>query len=193
MNDQIGQMVAQAFKAECMLELRTAYMHILLQNMKAEFHPPWRYRPGTLRRRRCRYYLPYSCKETGLLHDEGPDKDKGFGPYVQSERQAQESIWNIQQLVEQGDAYYCFCKKGRTGRYETCCGRKRISIYDKRCLKLSKKKYSVVLMQENHVIVSTCQQRNYNIPWQPDVIWRYHGKQWGTGRSDPDQSDRYPT
>ena len=27
--------------------------------------------------------------KTGLLHDEGPDKDKGFGPYVQSERQAQ--------------------------------------------------------------------------------------------------------
>ena len=26
--------------------------------------------------------------ETGLVHDEGPDKDKGFGPYVQSERQA---------------------------------------------------------------------------------------------------------
>ena len=23
-----------------------------------------------------------------LMHDEGPDKDKGFGPYVQSERQA---------------------------------------------------------------------------------------------------------
>ena len=24
---------------------------------------------------------------TGLIHDEGPDKDKGYGPYVQSERQ----------------------------------------------------------------------------------------------------------
>ena len=26
--------------------------------------------------------------ETGLIHDEGPDKDGGVGPYVQSERQA---------------------------------------------------------------------------------------------------------
>ena len=26
---------------------------------------------------------------TGLIHDEGPDKDGGVGPYVQSERQAQ--------------------------------------------------------------------------------------------------------
>ena len=24
--------------------------------------------------------------KTGLVHDEGPDKDKGYGPYVQSER-----------------------------------------------------------------------------------------------------------
>ncbi len=24
--------------------------------------------------------------ECGLVHDEGPDKDKGYGPYVQSER-----------------------------------------------------------------------------------------------------------
>ena len=27
--------------------------------------------------------------ETGLIHDEGPDKDGGCGPYVQSERQKQ--------------------------------------------------------------------------------------------------------
>ena len=27
--------------------------------------------------------------KTGLVHDEGPDKDGGVGPYVQSERQAQ--------------------------------------------------------------------------------------------------------
>ena len=27
-----------------------------------------------------------TLEKTGLKHDEGPDKDKGFGPYVQSER-----------------------------------------------------------------------------------------------------------
>ena len=27
--------------------------------------------------------------DTGLIHDEGPDKDGGVGPYVQSERNAQ--------------------------------------------------------------------------------------------------------
>ena len=29
-----------------------------------------------------------TMEKTGLLHDEGPDKDKGFGPYVQSESHA---------------------------------------------------------------------------------------------------------
>jgi len=31
----------------------------------------------------------HTLEETGLIHDEGPDKDGGAGPYVQSERQAQ--------------------------------------------------------------------------------------------------------
>ena len=30
-----------------------------------------------------------TLQKTGLIHDEGPDKDGGCGPYVQSERQAQ--------------------------------------------------------------------------------------------------------
>ena len=30
-----------------------------------------------------------TLEETGLVHDEGPDKDGGCGPYVQSERVAQ--------------------------------------------------------------------------------------------------------
>ena len=53
-------------------------------------------------------------KKAGLLHDEGPDKDGGFGPYVQSERQASGLYLDYaKQLVEQGDAYYCFCDKER--------------------------------------------------------------------------------
>ena len=28
-----------------------------------------------------------TLEQTGLSHDEGPDKDGGFGPYVQSDRQ----------------------------------------------------------------------------------------------------------
>ena len=53
-----------------------------------------------------------TLEKTGLLHDEGPDKDGGFGPYVQSERQATGMYLKYaKQLIEQGDAYYCFCGK----------------------------------------------------------------------------------
>jgi glutamyl-tRNA synthetase len=46
----------------------------------------------------------------GLEYDEGPGKDGGFGPYVQSERL---SIYNAHadQLLALGGAYRCFCKK----------------------------------------------------------------------------------
>lgn len=37
-----------------------------------------------------------TMEKTGLVHDEGPDKDGGVGPYVQSERQQAEFIWNSQ-------------------------------------------------------------------------------------------------
>jgi len=53
-----------------------------------------------------------TLEKTGLIHDEGPDKDGGFGPYVQSERQATGMYLKYaKQLIEQGDAYYCFCGK----------------------------------------------------------------------------------
>ena len=38
--------------------------------------------------------------KTGLLHDEGPDKDKGVGPYVQSERQASGLYLEYAKLLE---------------------------------------------------------------------------------------------
>ena len=80
-----------------------------------------------------------TLQKTGLIHDEGPDKDGGVGPYVQSERQA-EGIYlsSAKELIEKGEAYYCFCDKERLeGLKETVAG-KEISIYDKHCLGLSK-------------------------------------------------------
>ncbi|MDO4518853.1 MAG: glutamate--tRNA ligase [Eubacteriales bacterium] len=80
-----------------------------------------------------------TMQKTGLIHDEGPDKDAGFGPYVQSERQASGMYLKYaQQLIEQGDAYYCFCKKEELETMTRVVGGKEISIYDKRCLNLDK-------------------------------------------------------
>ena len=79
--------------------------------------------------------------KTGLVHDEGPDKDKGYGPYVQSERNAQGIYLKYaKQLVEQGDAYYCFCDKERLESLKTSVSENgtEIVVYDKHCLHLSK-------------------------------------------------------
>ncbi len=76
---------------------------------------------------------------TGLIHDEGPDKDGGVGPYVQSERQAQGIYLKYaKELIEKGEAYYCFCDQERLDSLKQTVAGKEISIYDKHCLSLSK-------------------------------------------------------
>lgn len=75
---------------------------------------------------------------TGLLHDEGPDKDGGVGPYIQSERQAQGIYLEYaKKLIEKGEAYYCFCDQERLDSLRQTVAGKEISIYDKHCLNLS--------------------------------------------------------
>jgi glutamyl-tRNA synthetase len=107
-----------------------------------------------------------TLKITGLTHDEGPDKDGGCGPYVQSERQATGMYMEYaKQLIEKGEAYYCFCTKERLSTLKSVVseeedkvkneghilhhpdlsahqggqtGVKEIIKYDKHCLHLSK-------------------------------------------------------
>ena len=80
-----------------------------------------------------------TLEKTGLIHDEGPDKDGGCGPYVQSERQAAGIYLDYaRQLVEKGEAYYCFCDKERLDSLRTEVAGKEITVYDKHCLHLSK-------------------------------------------------------
>lgn len=82
-----------------------------------------------------------TLEKTGLIHDEGPDLDGGVGPYVQSERN-EEGLYlkYAKQLVEQGDAYYCFCDKERLESMKTSVSEEGTTIvaYDKHCLSLSK-------------------------------------------------------
>ncbi len=82
-----------------------------------------------------------TLEKTGLEYDEGPDKDKGVGPYIQSER-VKEGIYMkyAKMLVEKGEAYYCFCTPERlAGLKQTVDeGGKTISVYDKHCSHLSK-------------------------------------------------------
>ncbi|MBR4982610.1 MAG: glutamate--tRNA ligase [Lachnospiraceae bacterium] len=87
-----------------------------------------------------------TLEKTGLIHDEGPDKDKGFGPYVQSERQAAGIYLEYaKQLIEKGEAYYCFCDKERLATLNQSIGGKEINVYDKHCLSLSKEEVEAKL------------------------------------------------
>lgn len=80
-----------------------------------------------------------TMEKTGLIHDEGPDKDGGVGPYVQSERQAAGIYMKYaKQLIDEGKAYYCFCDKERLESLTQVVAGKEISVYDKHCLHLSK-------------------------------------------------------
>ena len=80
-----------------------------------------------------------TLEKTGLLHDEGPDKDGGVGPYVQSERQAQGIYLEYaKKLIEKGEAYYCVCDKERLESLRQTVAGKEIIVYDKHCLHLSK-------------------------------------------------------
>ena len=87
-----------------------------------------------------------TLKETGLIHDEGPDKDGGCGPYVQSERQAQGIYLEYaKQLIDKGEAYYCFCDKERLDSLRKTVAGKEITVYDKHCLHLSKEEVEAKL------------------------------------------------
>ena len=80
-----------------------------------------------------------TLKDTGLVHDEGPDKDGGVGPYVQSDRQKEGIYLNYaKELVDRGEAYYCFCDKERLASLTQTVAGKEINVYDKHCLHLSK-------------------------------------------------------
>ena len=76
----------------------------------------------------------------GFSIDEGPNNDKGYGPYIQSERK---DIYKkyAEELVEKGKAYYCFCTEEELeAMRKRAEARKRPFAYDGRCSRLSKEK-----------------------------------------------------
>ena len=79
-----------------------------------------------------------TLEKTGLIHDEGPDKDGGVGPYVQSERQKQGLYLEYaKKLIEKKQAYYCFCTPERLNSLRSNVNGEEIMKYDKHCLSLS--------------------------------------------------------
>ena len=97
-----------------------------------------------------------TLEKTGLVHDEGPDKDGGVGPYVQSERQASGLYMKYaKQLIDKGEAYYCFCDQERLDSLKQVVAEKEISIYDKHCLHLSKEEVEAEACKRNTICNKT--------------------------------------
>jgi glutamyl-tRNA synthetase len=72
---------------------------------------------------------------TGLIPDEGPDKDKGYGPYVQSERNAEGLYLEYaKELIDKKAAYYCFCSEERLDELRSTATGSEVVMYDKHCL-----------------------------------------------------------
>jgi len=77
-----------------------------------------------------------TLKVTGLHHDEGPDIGGPVGPYIQSER-TDIYIKYAKELIEKGEAYYCFCTKERLDLLRSNADAlKRPFRYDKHCMNL---------------------------------------------------------
>ncbi|MEI8067507.1 MAG: glutamate--tRNA ligase [Candidatus Shapirobacteria bacterium] len=77
-------------------------------------------------------------KDYGLNWDEGPEVGGPYAPYVQTERL---DIYKkyIQELLDKGFAYYCFCTQERLDELrENQKAAKQVPKYDQHCLNLSK-------------------------------------------------------
>lgn len=78
-----------------------------------------------------------TLKMTGLHHDEGPDVGGEFGPYIQSERMGMYMDY-AKELVEKGEAYYCFCTKERLEALKENNGEgAAFAKYDRHCFHLT--------------------------------------------------------
>ena len=135
-----------------------------------------------------------TLEATGLKHDEGPDKDGGFGPYIQSERCASGLYMKYaKELIEKGEAYYCFCDQERLDSLKRVVGGKEISSYDKHCLHLSKEEIEANLAAGKPFVIRA------NIPNEGETC--FHDEIYGD-ISQPNEelddmilikSDGYPT
>lgn len=96
-----------------------------------------------------------TLKSTGLIHDEGPDKDGGVGPYIQSKRHNQGIYLEYaKQLIDNNQAYYCFCNKERLDSLREDAESKNETFrYDKHCLHLSKEEVDEKLQSGSPYVI----------------------------------------
>lgn len=89
----------------------------------------------------------------GIDYDEGPGKDGGYGPYIQSERLPLYQKW-VQWLLDNDKAYRCFCTPERLDQVnKEKEARKEPPGYDRFCRNLSKTEIEKNLAEgKSHVV-----------------------------------------
>ena len=111
-----------------------------------------------------------TLEQTGLVHDEGPDKDGGVGPYIQSERQANGIYLKYaKDLVKKGEAYYCFCTQERLETLKQVVGGKEIHSYDKHCLGLSQEEVMQNLQNKMPYVIRQNNPNTGTTTFQDDI------------------------
>lgn len=106
----------------------------------------------------------------GLDADEDSIKGGGYGPYRQSERLELYKKYALQ-LVQQGNAYYCFCTKERLEELRTEQQKKKQApMYDKKCLSLSKKEIEGNLSSETPHVIRLNVPKNQKITVSDAVV-----------------------
>ncbi len=90
-------------------------------------------------------FIYNTCKLCGLEFDEGPLNGGPYGPYTQSERL---DIYKkyAHELVEKGEAYYCFCTEERLDKLRKLAEDNKMAfMYDGHCKRLSKEEVEAKL------------------------------------------------
>lgn len=134
-----------------------------------------------------------SLKWCGINFDEGPGKDGGFGPYIQSERL---DIYKkyTDELVSKEKAYYAFDTAERLQQLrEEQSSRKEQPKYDKRDLNLSKEEVKAKLKENEPYVIRLNVQPNEVIIVEDEIRGRV---EFDSNTIDDQiliKSDGYPT
>jgi glutamyl-tRNA synthetase len=135
-----------------------------------------------------------TLKWAGLDYDEGPDKDGGRGPYVQSERL---EIYRkyADQLMAEGKAYRCFCTQERLQKLREEQQRLKLpqAKYDKHCLHLSKEEIERNLAEGKPYVIRLNVQPGEKIAFDDIVRGRVEFDRETIDDQILIKSDGYPT
>lgn len=102
-----------------------------------------------------------TLNQVGLVYDEGPDKDGGYGPYVQSERLDLYQKY-AKELVDLGAAHYCFCK------HEEIDGENEYNHEDP-CKKLSKEEVLEKLNNGESYVIRQTIDKNGTVTFNDEI------------------------